>query len=121
MENKIEKHKNSINKILNNHIKNAYKCILNLLEGEKNKGELTIDEFEELKEYLKQKQNELEQSVNYKNLENIENVEIKDIEKTNSEYSNDFKQSLKIEGKELKFVPIYKGKMGKLPPERNEK
>ena len=57
MNNKIEKHKHSINKILNSHIQNAYKSILNLLESEKIKGELTLDEFEELKEYLRNLKN----------------------------------------------------------------
>lgn len=102
-----------------------------MLKSDRDQYKITEEEYAEYKEFFDQKLKEMEEKEMLENQEIEENQE-KEIEEeqekeTESKSENkvvaiqareEFKIKMRVEQKDLKFIPIYKGQMGKLPPRR---
>ena len=116
--NNIEKEKNYIDNILRkqeyNSINIAKAGILSILKGYIQKGKITQEQYDELIMYLEQKIEQIKtQNETRKNFYPSKNSQ--NTNSLNNNIKQQFKEKLKVDTKELKYIPIYKGKFNSIP------
>ena len=127
-----------------NGIDRAKAGILSILKGSIQKGKITQEQYDELTMYLEQKieqiktqnetrknfslqknsqntnsqntnsQNTNSQNINSQNI-NSQNINSQNTTSLNNNVKKQFQEKLKVEPKELKYIPIYKGKFNSIP------
>ncbi len=121
--NNIEKEKSYIDNILQkqeyNGINRAKAGILSILKGSIQKGKITQEQYDELTMYLERKIEQIKTQngirKNFSLQKNSQNTNSQNTNSLNNNVKKQFQEKLKVEPKELKYIPIYKGKFNSIP------
>lgn len=117
-------------RIIENMLKNINwedrkNIIETMLKSDRDQHKITEEEYTEYKEFFDRKLKEMEENEILENQEKeIEEEQEKESESKLEDKvvaiqaSEEFKRKMRVEQKDLKFIPIYKGQMGKIPPRR---
>ena len=121
--NNIEKEKSYIDNILQkqeyNGINRAKAGILSILKGSIQKGKITQEQYDELTMYSERKIEQIKTQngirKNFSLQKNSQNTNSQNTNSLNNNVKKQFQEKLKVEPKELKYIPIYKGKFNSIP------
>ena len=105
--------------------KDRKNIIETMLQSDRDQHKITQEEYTEYKEFFDRKLKEMEENEILENQEiEIEEEQEMEIESKSEnkvvaiQAREEFKRKMRVEQKDLKFIPIYKGQMGKIPPRR---